>query len=421
MDRNQIGNLGIRSSNLAYGTGFARGKTGTALPKRKSCANTAIKSSSSGECRMKWCIFSFCNLAAIACSGHAMAEENVCVELARTIGLNYQNYLDVDQQQAVAKADLCSDNYSSASSTKQAQLQASYKVFSGSASASDAEVQVAQSHYCEGHFGAYWRNQIKTGEARTVSEEGAAVITNCIELTNKGLFPSLTIANDGQEVALSVQYKPAVVGDIKIKQFGPSDVTKASCTITKEGSTLHMAKITDAAQTLRPADSVLLTCLRELKDKKIDGVTYRCTDETIFSIATSGTTKSIKIPKICNQTIEESRADKLEKQIKQINDQLAKLKADNAGELKNKLNNHIDLFEIPGTYQGIGNWFAACPEGSYVISGFCQVDGPPESHGANVNIQNFGRVEKEKGNGWLCVWRDLVQNATVKALCARPK
>jgi hypothetical protein len=284
---------------------------------------------------MKWCIFSFCNLAAIACSGHAMAEENVCVELARTIGLNYQNYLDVDQQQAVAKADLCSDNYSSASTTKQAQLQASYKVFSGSASASDAEVQVAQSHYCEARFGAYWRNQIKTGEARTVSEEGAAVITNCIELTNKGLFPSLTIANGGQDVALSVQYKPDVVSDIKIKQFGPSDVTKASCTITKEGSTLHMAKITDAAQTLHPADSVLLTCLRELQDKNIDGVTYRCTNETIFSIATSGTTKSIKMPKICNQTIEESRADKLEKQIKQIDDQLAKLKADNAGELKN--------------------------------------------------------------------------------------
>jgi hypothetical protein len=44
-------NLGIRPSNLAYGTGFARGKTGTALPKRKSCANLAIKPRSSGECR----------------------------------------------------------------------------------------------------------------------------------------------------------------------------------------------------------------------------------------------------------------------------------------------------------------------------------------------------------------------------------
>jgi Transposase DDE domain group 1 len=35
-------NLGFRPSNLAYGTGIARGKTGTALPKRKNCANLAF-------------------------------------------------------------------------------------------------------------------------------------------------------------------------------------------------------------------------------------------------------------------------------------------------------------------------------------------------------------------------------------------
>jgi hypothetical protein len=35
-------NLGIRTSNLVYGTGFALGKTGTELPKRTSCANRAI-------------------------------------------------------------------------------------------------------------------------------------------------------------------------------------------------------------------------------------------------------------------------------------------------------------------------------------------------------------------------------------------
>jgi hypothetical protein len=49
---------------------------------------------------------------------------------------------------------------------------------SGPASAPSAEVQQAQSKYCEGKFGDYWRNQIKTGEERTVSSEGAYLSGN---------------------------------------------------------------------------------------------------------------------------------------------------------------------------------------------------------------------------------------------------
>lgn len=65
-----------------------------------------------------------------------------------------------------------------------------------------------------------------------------------------------------------------------------------------------------------------------------------------------------------------------------------------------------------------GNWTADCPTGSQVISGYCQVNGPPVgSHGPNINIQNFGIAN----NGWLCLWRDNVVNPTVFAWCARKK
>jgi hypothetical protein len=88
---------------------------------------------------------------------------------------------------------------------------------------------------------------------------------------------------------------------------------------------------------LQASDSVVLTCLRELKNTNIEGVTYSCTDETIFSIATSGTTKSIKIPKLCSQTIEDSRADKLEKH---IDESIKSVK----GEL-DKLNEKVDVIQ----------------------------------------------------------------------------
>jgi hypothetical protein len=209
-----------------------------------------------------------------------------------------------------------------------------------------------------------------------------------------------------------VQGWAKLVGDIKIKQFGPSDITKASCTITKEGSALHMTKITDAAQTLRPADSVLLTCLRELKDKNIDGVTYKCTDETIFSIATSGTTKSIKIPKICNQTIEKSRADQLKTQIDEIAASIKNVAA--FSHSFEALSSHAKICLNNGT--GV-NCNADCnnPNTEIVISGMCSVPPPEEGGSGTGSIQNFGLSPST--NVWHCLWVGNLNKGRAVAFC----
>ena len=73
----------------------------------------------------------------------------------------------------------------------------------------------------------------------------------------------------------------------------------------------------DVAQTLKPLGSITTTCMRkpEPVPTQIDGVTYDCTKETIFVIATSGPVRAVKIPRVCSQTIEPSRADRIEKQV----------------------------------------------------------------------------------------------------------
>jgi hypothetical protein len=157
-------------------------------------------------------LFLLMTSAAGAAEPAAGVEEQPCVALANTIGLNYSRYLDVDQQRAVAKADMCSESYSKATRSQQAQIEVGYKLFSGSASASAEAIQEAQSKHCENHFGEYWRNQIKAGEARTVSSEGAAVIAACLDLTFNNLFPTLTIANNGKEVVMAGQYNQAPKG-----------------------------------------------------------------------------------------------------------------------------------------------------------------------------------------------------------------
>ncbi|CAO4176017.1 hypothetical protein [Methylorubrum populi] len=251
-------------------------------------------------------------------SDWAFAEENICVDLATTIGKNYSNYLSVDQQKVVQKADLCSENYEFASSAKRAQLEASYKVFSGSASASGDEVRNSQSRECDKKFGDFWRNQITSTEGRNVSAEGASVISQCLALTNDALNPILTMAEKGREVTFSVQYKPNVSGDIKINMFGPSDLEYNKCVVTSPAGVKDVKKLDDVAQSLAPTQGISMNCKRDARTREINGVKYKCTDESIFTIATSGPVKSIKIPRICDETIMPSRADDLQSQLDKL-------------------------------------------------------------------------------------------------------
>jgi hypothetical protein len=253
-------------------------------------------------------------LTAFLTVGNANAQEpNPCVELAKVIGINYSHYLSVDEQKATAKADMCSQSWSSASSSRRAQISAGYAAFTGSASGSDEEVQQAQSNHCENHFGEYWRNQIRTSEARTVSSEGAAVLTSCLSMTADALNPTLQMANNGQEITMAVQYRPSVQADIHIRLFGPMDLRENTCNVTKQNSTVQVAKPNDVAQVLRPTESITMNCRRTATNTQINGVAYNCTKETIFNIATSGPVKAIKIPRVCSQTIQESRADRIER------------------------------------------------------------------------------------------------------------
>jgi hypothetical protein len=252
-------------------------------------------------------------LTAILAFNNANADEGTCVELAKTIGINYASYLNIDERRAIAKADMCSENYSGASRSRQAQIEASYRLFEGAASGSDNEITQSQSKYCEGKFGDYWRNQIRTGQAQTISSEGASVINTCLLMNSDFLFPTLVIANAGQEITMAVQYKPTVVAEIKVAQFGPSDLKENSCTVTRENALIDVTQPSDVAQTLKPLGSITTNCKRALASTQIDGVTYQCTKETIFVVATSGPVRAIKIPRVCSETIQESRADRIEK------------------------------------------------------------------------------------------------------------
>jgi hypothetical protein len=188
----------------------------------------------------------FCLCAAVSVfSNCANAQEDVCVELAKQVGLNYTKYFDQDQERAIQKADLCSENYSSSSKDRKLQIQASYKVFSGSVTSSDSEVTEAQNKYCESKFGDCCRNKIHTAEARTVSGEGANIIGTCLGLTKSSLLPTLDIANNGTDVTMGIQYVPQTGGPITVKFFGPIDLKENTCVVTKPNSVVPVSRLSD--------------------------------------------------------------------------------------------------------------------------------------------------------------------------------
>ncbi|ANV99345.1 hypothetical protein [Bradyrhizobium icense] len=345
------------------------------------------------------------SIAAFAWASHSIAQEN-CVELAKTIGINYSKSLDVDQQRTVAKADLCSESYSKASSSKQAQLQASYKLFSGSGSAAAAEVQEAQSRHCENRYGEYWRNQISSGEARTVSNEGAAVISTCLSMAADSLHPTLDIANEGREVTMAIQYKPTIQSEIQITLFGPMDLEENKCSVTKQKGVIKLSQPADVSQVLKPTESITISCTRPSHPSQQNGVSYNCTKETIFNIATSGPVKAIKVPRVCSETIQESRADKIENRVQVLGAQMATLQASlkalaGVTAIQNECGRNADN-QI--------NCNAKCSDNERVVSGMCTV-----LQGGG-NIQNFGLSPST--NEWHCLWSGNTTRGRTVAFCA---
>lgn len=291
----------------------------------------------------------------------AEAQDN-CVALAGVIGLNYSRSLSVDQQRSINMAGMCSEKFSSASEAKQGRIKASYKLFSGSTSASRAEVTQSQENHCENKFGDYWYNEITDTESRTFSNEAASVLDTCLKMGQDFLFPSLEVANGGQEVTMSIQYKPNVNSELKIAMFGPMDLQSNTCIITKNGTSTPMTEPSDVSQTLKPTESVTISCTRTSTSTLIDNVTHDCTNETIFHISTSGPVKAIKIPRVCSEKIGRSRADQIESDVKELSNRLAR----------------ADVIEQPGnvvqcnTGWATGISTASCPRNTLRVGGGCQ-------------------------------------------------
>ncbi|RVN03978.1 hypothetical protein CN120_15595 [Sinorhizobium meliloti] len=317
-------------------------------------------------------------LAAI--TGQAgLAADDVCVELAKVIGINSRSTLSQDQQRNVYKADLCVSKYNESSGSKRAQVEAAYKVFSFGASGSTEEITKAQESSCDNKFGDFWRSQLSTLEEQTVSTSGVEAISNCLLLRNAALIPNMEMTNNGKEYSVGLHFKPEVNSSIDIRMFSAQDLQYNKCKVTNSsGRTIDVKSMSDVAQKLQSSGSVSIACSRESEEVINEGVKYDCTRETLFVIATSGPMTSIKIPRVCSQQFENSKANELLERISAADERIQ----NTALEL-GKLGNRYSQTALSCLAVTSGGQNTGCPDG-YMVAG-CYAGQNKASHDVTDN------------------------------------
>lgn len=318
-------------------------------------------------------------LAALIGGQASFAAEDACVELANVIGINSKSTLSQDQQRNVYKADLCISKYSESSGSRRAQIEAAYKVFSFGASGSTEEINKAQENSCDNKFGDFWRSQLTTLEEQTVSTAGVEAISNCLLLKNAALIPNMTMTNNGKQYSVGLHYKPDVGSPLDIKMFSAQDLTYDKCKVTSSGGkVIDVKQMSDVSQKLAASGSVTITCSRPSEETVNEGIKYDCTRETLFVIATSGPITSLKIPRVCSQQFENSKANELIAKINTLDQ-----KVQNSSVDLGKLGNRYTQTVLSCLTVTSGGQNTSCPA-NYTVAG-CYAGQNKSSHSVTDN------------------------------------
>jgi len=242
--------------------------------------------------------------------------QEVCVDLAKTIVYNTSRSFSLDEQRQINKADLCTEQYKKDGSSRSLQIEASYKFFSGGLSGTDNQIREEQSKQCEAKFGDYWSKSIRSTDARTASADSLSVINECVRLNSKGLTPRMTVANDGRDFTLALEWNSSPAVNLKIDHVGPRDFKDFKCNVSSPGGFKPVKSYGDVSTTINNGGSLTLACERPPTTRKVDGEDVTCYRDALISVATSGPTATIKVPQACTPSMPGKRAEAIEKRLK---------------------------------------------------------------------------------------------------------
>ncbi len=251
--------------------------------------------------------WTFCLMIII---GQSQAQE--CVDIAKVMAVNIVQSQNSDQQQAITQSQLCTADYSSASESEKASINASYELFSGGASASDDKIESMQSSRCEGHYGLYWSSRVSSLNASTISSLGASVVQACFEHRSFKLSGLAT-----NSAALTATFVNANTSPVTISVASVQPSEAATCTAGLNGSNTPLTAV--QGKKLLQNETLTLSCVRT--PQKVPGESDRQHFlGGLITVATNTDAATVPLFDYYQPAINHDEADSFEKTLSSLKD-----------------------------------------------------------------------------------------------------
>ncbi len=248
--------------------------------------------------------------------------QNVCEALLKSANYNQYQTISQNQRYELDKANFCMAEYDKATISQKAQIEASYKLFDIGGSSGTTNISEKQHQECGGTYGEIWFNKLGLQTQKTVSDAAMNAFTKCVDAYKAGLQVEPTFTPSENAVSVSVKWTNA--GDLEFSGLRKNPSANVKCKIDgRDSDSPGLFK----NRVIHAGGYVLFTCERQEVEQLVLGEKVKCLPETLISIDVSQYPVTIPMYKRCDKDYLISRANKVDKEVSELNTRVEKLQA----------------------------------------------------------------------------------------------
>lgn len=228
-------------------------------------------------------------------------------------------------------SEICSEEYSSASTAKQKRISASLSYagigLGGSSSGGTSSTSEQQKKYCEEHQEESSYQGSDVAISKQIYSAAIAAWERCVELQSKSLeinFSILPSSANATEATFGLRYGGASQSGIKLSGVYVNPENAFTCEGQINDKNVIFNKLTN---TIVGPQQISMTCRRNITDTIVkDGETFEVYGDATISIHTTDKNLDIAFPQIEIPELAQSKANELETQIIDLQTQVTTLK-----------------------------------------------------------------------------------------------
>lgn len=315
--------------------------------------------------------------------------QQLCEAIIRSANYDEFSQTSKEQRYQLQRANFCIAEYSKADQSQQAQISASYGLFSGGAGATNTNISETQRNVCQNHYGEFWFNQEGFSDQRIVSLAAMDTVKACIDAFGKSLTVEPTFGEDESSVVIAIHW--GGLGNLTLNRVIHSN-EYVHCSI--DGADVDNLK--GKSTIIEASSSKAVSCSRSKITERIAGENVSCYPPAQIAIDTKAAVVPINLFRHCDTDYLISKAQEVEKKVSTLE---ARLKTQE--DRNSKLDCRQDSASSPVSgYPRVE--VKVLQPGYKVVGGGCSVSNSdaPGSHPVNHNPPII--VNHPTPDGWLC-------------------